>query len=96
MSTPEIRFPCEEDLKFNVIEKFTESLRSHIQTRSEPEVEEIIDIDGVRARFREGWGLVRASNTQPVLVLRFEGQDEETVALYRGLFERLLEKAIKG
>jgi phosphomannomutase/phosphoglucomutase len=96
VSTPEIRFPCEEDLKFRAIELFTESLRSHIQTGAEPEIEQIIDIDGVRAQFAIGWGLVRASNTQPVLVLRFEGPDEGTVALYRGLFERLLEKAIKG
>ncbi len=95
VSTPELRFPCEDELKFRTVDAFAEALRSHTGEREDLEVREIIDIDGVRARFDKGWGLVRASNTQPVLVMRFEGPDEETVALYRGFFERLLEEAIK-
>ena len=58
----------------------------------DPAVLEVIDIDGVRARFKDGWGLLRASNTQPVLVMRFEGSDAEKVELYQNFFNKLLEK----
>lgn len=96
VSTPEIRFPCEDGQKFKVIEVFMNLVKSHVKNGGEPVVDQIIDIDGVRIQFGSGWGLVRSSNTQPVLVMRFEGPDEETVALYRGFFEGLLEEAIKG
>jgi phosphomannomutase/phosphoglucomutase len=61
--TPEIRMDCPDEIKFRVVEKIKEELK-----RQYP----IIDVDGVRVRFKDGWGLVRASNTQPALVLRFE------------------------
>ena len=61
--TPEIRVDCPDEIKFKVVEKVKEELR---KTYS------IIDVDGVRVQFGDGWGLVRASNTQPALVLRFE------------------------
>ncbi len=92
VSTPELRVPCADALKFQAVEAFAGALRSHARGGKEPRVGEIIDIDGVRAQFENGWGLVRASNTQPVLVMRFEGPDEETVDRYRGFFEKLLEK----
>jgi len=90
VSTPEIRFPCEDRLKFAAVEAFHKKLRSHIAQGKDPKVVQIIDIDGVRVRFEKGWGLVRASNTQPVLVMRFEGTDQETVDVGRGFFEKLL------
>ena len=96
VTTPEIRFPCGDEQKFGVVDSFAQALRSHTKEKGVPEVSEIIDIDGVRARFDRGWGLVRASNTQPALVMRFEGPDEETVALYRGFFERLLKAATRN
>lgn len=52
----------------------------------------VIDIDGVRVLFDDGWGLVRASNTQPALVLRFEAISEERLAEIRGLVESVLEE----
>ncbi len=62
-STPEIRFDCPEEKKFKVVEELVKSFAPK---------NKVIDIDGARIIFEHGWGLVRASNTQPVLVLRFE------------------------
>lgn len=67
-ATPELRRPCPDDIKFAVVEHVTEALRAQ---------GEVVDIDGVRVRFDDGWGLVRASNTGPVLVLRVEAQSVE-------------------
>jgi phosphomannomutase/phosphoglucomutase len=64
-STPEIRADCPDKEKFRIVEDLKSLMR---------EKHEIIDIDGVRIVFPDGWGLVRASNTQPVLVLRFEAR----------------------
>ena len=55
---------------------------------------EIVTIDGVRAIFEEGWGLLRASNTGPILVMRFEGPDNGKVASYRELFNELLKQSL--
>jgi phosphomannomutase/phosphoglucomutase len=67
-STPEIRVECSDQDKFQVVDEIKNYFRNKHQ---------IIDIDGVRIVFEDGWGLVRASNTQPVLVLRFEAKTEE-------------------
>lgn len=69
-STPEIRIDTPDEDKFNIVEK----LKSHFKKEYE-----VIDIDGARIKFKDGWGLVRASNTQPVLVLRFEGKTEKAL-----------------
>lgn len=66
-STPEIRFDCPEEKKFKVVEELGKSFATKYQ---------VIDIDGARIIFEHGWGLVRASNTQPVLVLRFEADSQ--------------------
>ncbi len=66
--TPEIRVDCPDEIKFRVVEKVKEILR-----KDNP----IIDVDGVRVKFEDGWGLVRPSNTQPALVLRFEALTEK-------------------
>jgi len=66
-STPEIRTDCPDNVKFEVVRRLTEYYRSKFR---------IIDIDGVRVVFDDGWGLVRSSNTQPILVLRFEAKNE--------------------
>ncbi len=68
VATPEIRVDCPEAKKAGVVEKVTEHFRNKY---------DVVDIDGVRVLFPDGWGLVRASNTQPVLVLRFEANTEE-------------------
>ena len=77
-STPEIRVDCPDDHKFEIVRELTESFREHY---------DVIDIDGVRINFENGWALVRASNTQPVLVLRFEANNtdelDEIISLVR-------------
>ena len=65
--TPEIRIDCPDDRKFEIVRELTEFFRNHYQ---------VIDIDGVRINFGDGWALIRASNTQPVLVLRFEAETQ--------------------
>ena len=52
----------------------------------------MIEIDGVRVKFPGGWGLVRASNTQPALVMRFEASDEKTLGEIRAMFESKLKE----
>jgi phosphomannomutase/phosphoglucomutase len=67
-TTPEIRVDCPDEKKFEVIEKIRDIFRKNY---------EVIDIDGARVLMPGGWGLARASNTQPVLVLRFEANTPE-------------------
>ena len=73
INTPEIRVDCPDDMKFDVVARVTESLRR------DPAVQDVVTIDGVRARFADGWGLVRASNTQPALVVRCEARDRQAL-----------------
>ncbi|MEO0267752.1 MAG: phosphomannomutase/phosphoglucomutase [candidate division WOR-3 bacterium] len=82
-STPEIRVPCPDEKKFEVVEKIKERLK---------EKYEVIDIDGARIEFEDGFGLVRASNTQPVLVLRFEGKTEEKLGNIKEIILKELRK----
>jgi len=86
-STPEIRVECPDNKKFAIVEQVTEHFRKHYN---------VIDIDGVRVLFEDGWGLVRASNTQPALVLRFEALSESRLAEIRNLVESTLAKIQKG
>ncbi len=71
-STPEIRVDCPDDVKFDLVEK--------VKSAFKKKGLETFDLDGVRVRFPDGWGLVRASNTQPTLVLRFEANSEAGLA----------------
>jgi phosphomannomutase/phosphoglucomutase len=83
--TPEIRVDCPDEIKFEVVEKVKEELKkSHA----------IIDVDGVRVKFNDGWGLVRASNTQPVLVLRFEASSEKRLQEIKKLFEDKVQNTV--
>jgi phosphomannomutase/phosphoglucomutase len=83
-TTPEIRVDCPDEIKFDVVRQVTERFR---RTHS------ILDVDGVRVLFPRGWGLVRASNTQPVLVLRFEASTPELLDAYRKETEAAVEEA---
>jgi phosphomannomutase / phosphoglucomutase len=67
-TTPELRIDCADEKKFDIVRELTENFRKHY---------EVIDIDGVRVNFGDGWALVRASNTQPALTLRFEASTRE-------------------
>ncbi len=76
--TPEIRIDCPDDLKFAVVQRAVAHFRaSH----------DVIDVDGVRVLFGDGWGLIRASNTQPVIVARFEARTPERLAAIRNEME---------
>ena len=83
-STPELRVDCPDDVKFKVITRVAGlvSLKHRV-----------VDVDGVRVPFKEGWGLVRASNTQPVLVMRFEASSEDLLRQYRKEIEDTVEQA---
>jgi len=85
-STPEIRIDCPDNLKFEVVKKLTDYYRNKFN---------IIDIDGVRILLNDGWGLVRSSNTQPILVLRFEGQSEEALKRIQGMVMDDLARTMK-
>src|SRR5262249_21213813 len=87
ISTPEIRFDCPDELKFEVVRQAAQELRARHET---------VDVDGVRVLFPHGWGLVRASNTQPVLVMRFEASTPEYLAQYREEVESVVERATAG
>ncbi|MEQ9618078.1 MAG: phosphomannomutase/phosphoglucomutase [Deltaproteobacteria bacterium] len=85
VSTPEIRVDCPESIKFEVVEKVKEELmKDH----------KVVDTDGVRIEFPDGWGLIRASNTQPALVLRFEAQTEGRLKEIRNIIENELRTAM--
>ena len=77
-ATPEIRVDCPDDHKFKIVGELTEEFRKGY---------EVIDIDGVRINFDNGWALIRASNTQPAIVFRFEANNadqlDEIIAIVR-------------
>lgn len=78
-STPELHVACPDAVKFAVIDRAQEYFRARC--------DDVVVIDGVRLNFPDGWGLVRASNTQPVLVLRFEAQTAERLEEIRLMIE---------
>jgi len=90
-STEEIKIDTDEEEKFLIIDKIKELL---ITPPSDfPMILNIIDVDGVRINFEHGWGLVRASNTTPILVTRFESTDEKTTKMYEEKVNQLIQKA---
>lgn len=84
-NTPELRMDCPDSLKFRLVETLKKLLQGSGAS--------MIDIDGVRVEYPDGWGLVRASNTQPALVLRFEGPTDQRRDEIRNTIESLLQKA---
>jgi len=82
-STPEIRVDCPDNVKFKVVSELTDLYRAKYP---------IIDTDGVRATFDGGWGLVRSSNTQPILVLRFEADTPEALERIQNIVREDLER----
>jgi len=90
-STEEIKVETTEEQKFLIIDKVKELLEN--PPADFPKILNIIDVDGVRINFEKGWGLVRASNTTPVLVTRFESTDEVMAKLYEDKVNSLIENA---
>ena len=78
VSTPEIRVECGDDRKFGLVEQAVAHFRA---------LYDVIDVDGVRVLFGDGWGLIRASNTQPILVTRYEARSPERLAEIRNEME---------
>jgi phosphomannomutase/phosphoglucomutase len=74
-STPEIRVECGDQRKFEIVAAAVKHFSQHY---------EVIDVDGARMRMPGGWALIRASNTQPIIVLRFEAVDEAALEKIRG------------
>ena len=87
--SPEIRIPTEEARKLKIITNFTEMFKKEFPELAS-DIKGIVDIDGIRLEFSDGWGLVRASNTQPVLVMRFEARTDERLNEYRKSFEEII------
>jgi phosphomannomutase/phosphoglucomutase len=87
-TTPEIRVDCQEELKFKLVESVKKTMRDNKM--------KLNDIDGVRVDFADGWGLLRASNTQPVLVMRYESTTKSGLDQIRGTMEGALLKAAQG
>jgi phosphomannomutase/phosphoglucomutase len=84
VSTPEIRVDCPDDIKFDLVQRVAQHFKSRYKT---------LDIDGVRVLFPDGWGLLRASNTQPVLVMRFEAANDHLLKQYQSEVEQVLDAA---
>ena len=84
VSTPELRLDCPDETKFAVVDK----VRAHFQG-----LYEVNDVDGARINFGRGWGLLRASNTQPVLVMRFEAENGELLRKYQDEVEAAVSRA---
>jgi phosphomannomutase / phosphoglucomutase len=85
VNTPEIRMDCPDEKKFQVVARLVEEFKKEY---------EVIDVDGARVLFDGGWGLVRSSNTQPVLVLRFEAVNEKRLGEIRELFMKKVNEVI--
>lgn len=81
VSTPEIRVDCPDDIKFQIVERAVREFKAR---------HEVIDVDGARVLFDDGWGLIRASNTQPILVLRYEARNAAKLAEIRAEMESWL------
>ena len=78
VSTPELRVDCPDDKKFAIVD----AAIAHFKL-----THDVIDVDGARVLFGDGWGLIRASNTQPILVMRFEALTDARLAQIRAEME---------
>ncbi|MCA9913672.1 MAG: phosphomannomutase, partial [Anaerolineae bacterium] len=82
-ATPEIILSAPDDVKFKIIDEISDAFAKDY---------EVVTVDGVRAIFENGWGLVRASNTQPAITLRFEARTEEQLGEYMNRFKEQLDR----
>ena len=88
-NTDEIKIKTTEEEKFKIIEKLKKYLE---ENKEKLDIKEIIDVDGVRVIFEDGWGLVRASNTTPMLVTRFEATSKDSLDKIQHNMLKILEK----
>lgn len=86
-SSPEIRRDCPDEVKFQLVDRIKKYFASKY---------EVVDVDGVRVIFPDGWGLIRASNTQPAIVMRFEAESESRLEEIQSLMQGKLEEFERG
>ena len=79
-NTPEIRYEVSDEIKFELVKRAVERFKS----TKDQAITEVVDVDGARILWKDGWALVRASNTQPALVLRFEAESASRLAELEG------------
>lgn len=94
VATPEMKMDCPDEKKFQVIAAMQEAVANG--SADLPGLKSVITIDGLRMIFEDGWSLVRASNTQPVLVLRMEASDEAALSRIRALTETFLHQHLNN
>lgn len=94
-STPEIRVDCPDAAKFKVVESLKGKLQDSSGSPPPFPIQEVNTVDGIRITFPSGWGLVRASNTQPALVLRFEADSQDGLAKIKQFIEGLTQQTIQ-
>ena len=92
-ATEEIKIETTEDEKFKIIDNMAKLLKN--PPEDFPKIVDIVTVDGLRVIFEDGWGLVRASNTTPVLVTRFEAKDKETAMKYKEALDSMVDMAKK-
>ncbi len=90
-STDEMKVETTDEQKFALMDKIKELLQN--PPANFPEIVDIITVDGVRINFKDGWGLVRASNTTPLLVTRFESKDKNLVKVYEESINKIIKDA---
>lgn len=92
-ATPEIRIDCPEEKKNKSVEEIKEKLLKHQHAKLMPIIKDLNFVDGVRVTFENGWGLIRASNTQAALVMRFEANSERFLKEYQSFIEKRLKES---
>jgi phosphomannomutase/phosphoglucomutase len=96
-NTPEIRIDCPDTKKKEVMKQIVSRFIKYRENGNAPyHIRDIKTIDGIRVVFEKGWGLMRTSNTQPVIVMRIESEDEESLNGYREFLEKELNNAMGG
>ena len=96
--TPEIRVECDDHEKFEVVRRVQEKVASYGQAAPAGQggtlrIRDLVTLDGLRIVFDDGWGLIRASNTQPAIVLRFEASTPERLHVIQTFVENELRAA---
>ena len=86
VATPEIRFDCPDAIKFELVKRAI----AHFKAHAKAENYRVIDIDGARVEWQDGWGLVRCSNTQPILVMRFEAESQSRLDAIAKTFNEVI------
>jgi phosphomannomutase/phosphoglucomutase len=86
VSTPEIRFDCPDAIKFELVKRAI----AHFKAGAKDNNYRVLDIDGARVEWKDGWGLVRCSNTQPILVMRFEAESQARLDAIQKTFNAVI------